>query len=59
MTYRNIHTNKVCKVLRIEFVSNPPIQVYVLSDGNRWDKKQFDEHWQKIEDTPAQEIDPT
>lgn len=59
--YQNIHTQQVCELERIETVSNPPIRVYCLSDGMRWNETLFFEHWRNLTtlavDTPqAQEI---
>jgi hypothetical protein len=41
----NLHTGEVCKIENVEQVSNPPITVYVLSNGERWNERLFAEHW--------------
>ena len=46
--YQNIHTHERCDVLRVETVSNPPIRVYVLSNGSRWSEKLFFRHWRNL-----------
>ena len=57
MKYKNIHTGMVCEVVDSELVSNPPIRVFILSDGTRWDKEQFNAHWREVKRDFAQEYE--
>ena len=60
-TYRNVHTGEVRTIVSSEVVSNPPITVYVLDNGNRWDSRQFSENWQLVprEETPMPDTSGT
>lgn len=46
--YENLHTKEVCSIGSVETVSSPPIRVYVLSNGSRWNDVLFREHWRKL-----------
>lgn len=46
--YENIYTHKVCSIEGVEVVDNPPIYVYILSNGQRWSEKLFLKCWRKI-----------
>jgi len=44
--YQNIHTGEVVHIVNIERVVNiPPILVYELSDGGRWNIDEFRKNW--------------
>jgi hypothetical protein len=49
MQYQNKHTGAIKTLDHQEQVSNPPVTVYVFTDGDRWIEKQFHECWKKIE----------
>jgi len=55
--YRNIHTGKVVEIISTEEVSNPPIEIFILSNGEKWDKVQFRDHFKLISIEGKEDID--
>ena len=49
MKYRNIHTGDVVVVKKVEYVSNPPIEVNELDDGTRWNTELFHQHFALVQ----------
>ena len=52
-TWVNIHTGETIIVVGSELVSNPPIKVFIMEDGSRWQADDFVFHHQRPNMRPA------